>query len=73
MGLSPGQVNKKVNNEETKPPFPNGKGGFVSYFKPVMTYATTTMRIYVANNNLSAAIDHYDTHNDLCSTIMDIL
>jgi len=41
--------------------------------KPVMTYATTTMRIYIAYNNLSAAINHYDTHNDLCSTIMDIL
>ncbi|WP_166512521.1 hypothetical protein [Desulfallas thermosapovorans] len=39
--------------------------------KPVMTFATTTMSIYVAHDNLSAAMNHYDTHNDLCSTIMD--
>lgn|GEM_PF-2070938 len=38
-----------------------------------MTYATTTMSICVAHNNLSAIIDHYDTHNNLCLTIMDTL
>jgi len=36
-----------------------------------MTYATATMNLCVANNNLSAAIDHYKTHNDLCLTGMD--
>ncbi|WP_131820758.1 hypothetical protein [Desulfotruncus arcticus] len=52
-------------------PLPNKERGF--QFKPVMTYATTTMSICVAPDNLSAAKDHYDTHNDLCSTIMDTL
>jgi len=38
-----------------------------------MTYATTTTRICVAPDNLSAAKDHYDTRNNLCLTTMDIL
>ena len=36
-----------------------------------MTYATATMNLCAANDNLSAAIDHYKTHNDLCLTDMD--
>lgn len=37
-----------------------------------MTYATAIMHPCIAYDNLSTAIDHYGTHNDLCSTIMDI-
>lgn len=36
-----------------------------------MTYATATMNLCVANDNLSAAINHYKTHNDLCLTDID--
>lgn len=50
-------------------PFPKREGDF--NFKPVMTCATTTMSICIAHGNLSAVMNHYDTHNDLCSTIMD--
>ncbi len=38
-----------------------------------MTYATATTHSCVAQDNLSTAMDHYGTRNDLCSTIMDIL
>ena len=38
-----------------------------------MTYATAITDICATCCNLSTATDHYDTCNDLCSTIMDIL
>jgi len=38
-----------------------------------MTCATTIVSICAAQDNLSADLNHYDTSNDLCSTIMDIL
>jgi len=37
-----------------------------------MTFATTITRICAAHDNLSAAMNHYDSRNDLCLTIMDI-
>ncbi|MFZ5688396.1 MAG: hypothetical protein ACOY9Y_09505, partial [Bacillota bacterium] len=39
----------------------------------IMTFATATMHPYIANRKLSSAIDHYRTHDNLCSTIMDTL
>lgn len=41
--------------------------------EPVMTCATATVRICAAHNDLSAAMDRYDTRSDLCLTAMDIL
>lgn len=36
-----------------------------------MTYATAIMHPYTAHGNLSATVDRYGTHDDLCSTDMD--
>lgn len=33
-----------------------------------MTYATAITCPYTAHDNLSAAVDRYSTHDDLCST-----
>jgi len=38
-----------------------------------MTLAPTTISICATQDNLSAAMNHYDTYNDLCSTIMDTI
>jgi len=38
-----------------------------------MDYATAIMNSCIAHDNLSTAADHYGTHNDLCSTIIDTL
>ncbi|MEW6661482.1 MAG: hypothetical protein ACOY9Y_13420 [Bacillota bacterium] len=41
--------------------------------EPVMTFTTAIMHPYIANRKLSSAIDHYRTHDNLCSTITDTL
>jgi hypothetical protein len=64
-------VERRVSQAQMEIPFQRKEGDFT--FKPVMTYATTTMSICVAHDDLSATMNHYDTHNDLCSTIMDTL
>ena len=38
-----------------------------------MTYAAAAMNLCIAHCNLSAAIDHYETHSNLCSTILSTL
>lgn len=38
-----------------------------------MTFAPATTDFYVARDNLSAAADHYETRNDLCSTSANTL
>ncbi len=38
-----------------------------------MTCATAAANLYIAHCNLSAAIDHYKTYSNLCSTIMSTL
>lgn len=38
-----------------------------------MTYATATTNFCIAHCNLSATIDHYETHDNLCLTTKDTL
>jgi|GEM_PF-6137043 len=39
----------------------------------IMTFATATTHPCIANRKLSSAINHYRTHDNLCSTIMSTL